>query len=291
MKEELKFGDLRKDLERNKAIATKHLEEGVTYDQIYDSTLHNIGSSFSKVLPENYIAHVNNNNNGAKIEDFGEAFKKYIEDTLSKKESGNRTAIEFGGPGSKLFSGFSNGFFSKTVGVCLEDLRPVYKKMSDSERGHSVVVADILETNDKEKFTEIENSLGNRKVDLIVSRLMGPLNSEKKIQGAIILKRNPAVLDRVIRKWYSMLNDGGLLFAQFEYFDEHDPYIEKKRESELNQPPIMEIEENVKNWINEINKRFSDKIEIQLGRGIIRLHKKPGAPEELPRKGELFGNK
>lgn len=290
MTEKLTFDSIRKDDQRNKEIANKHINEGVTWDVIYDSTLHNIGSSFSKVLPENYVGPINKKAD-ASIEDFGEVFKKYVEDTLSKNPNKIRTAIEFGGPGSKLFSGFSKNFFTRTTGVCLEDLRPVYKKLDDESKGHSVVIADILETDAKDKFDAIKENLGTDKVDLIVSRLMGPLNSEKKIQGAIILKRNPLVLDRVIRKWYSMLNDGGLLLAQFEYFDEHDAYIEKKRDAEINPPPVMEIEENVKSWVNEINKRFSDQIEIQLGRGIIRLHKKPGAPEELPRRSELFKDK
>lgn len=279
MGEKMKFGEIRKDIKNNKEVNEENEQLEWIWDY-YDSSLLLMGSSFSKVLPEEYVGYLNKKIY-TKIEEFGEAFKKYIEDTLSKNKNKERTAIEFGGPGSQLFAGFTPGFFEKTVGVCLDDIRFINEKEDDKLIDHSVIVGDVTDINNKNLFNEINDKLGTSKVDLIISRLQGPLRE---------LKRNPAFLDRIIRKWYSMLDKNGILFAQFEYLSEHNPNMEDKYNAEITPPPKKESEKYVEEWVLSIHNKLPNQIEIQLGRGVIRITKKEGAPEELPSIKELFND-
>ena len=117
MNEKTKLGDIRKDIKKNKETAEEHamVESHWT---VYDSPLFSIGSSFSKVIPEEYVGPLNKKIY-TNIEEFGDAFKAYIENTLSKNGNKEKTAIEFGGSGSQLFSGFTKNFFKKTFsGYC-----------------------------------------------------------------------------------------------------------------------------------------------------------------------------
>jgi hypothetical protein len=276
MMEQMKFGDIKSDIINNKKTTTENFVIEKRW-KVYDSSLVDIGSSFSKVVPEEYVGTVNQQVY-SKINKLGDGFKKYIEDTLSKSENGNRTAIEFGGSGSELFSGFKKKFFRQTAGVCLDDVRNYYRKIMDGTADHSVIVGDLTNTTNNELYNTIKEKLKTEKVDLIISRMMGPLN---------FIKKNPALLDKIIRQWYSLLNKNGLLFVQFEYFHEHDPVSIKKILSELEPEEYSKTEINVKEWVKLIEKRFPNEIEIKLGRGIIRIHKKENAPEELPPAREL----
>lgn len=85
-----------------------------------------------------------------------------------------------------------------------------------------------------------------------------------------------------------MLNNNGLLFAQYEYFNEHNPKIEYKYHGEISPPSKRDSEKNVEKWAESIKHEFPHQLEIQLGRGIIRLLKKEGAPKELPPSRKLF---
>lgn len=277
MLEQIRLGDIKSDLEKNKKNINNYVKRENEWN-LYDSSLINIGSSFSKVVPEKYVGTINKQVYST-IDKLGEGFKQYIEDTLSKSENNNKTAIEFGGPGSKLFSGFKKKLFKNTVGVCLNDIRKFYRKSIDSYTGHYVITGDITDTTNREIYNTIKEKLKTDKVDLIISRMMGPL---KKI------KKNPALLDKIIRQWYSLLNTNGLLFVQFEYFHEHDPDQNKKMLSEAEPEEYSKTEINVKEWAKMIKEKFPNEIEIKLGRGIIHIHKKENAPEELPLARELF---
>ena len=282
MGEKFNFGDIRNDIFKNKKIANEFKDDEESWSQ-YDSSLSAFGSSFNKTLPEEYITPLNKKI-FTNIDEYGEVFKNYVEDTLSKNKNHYRTAIEFGGPGSNLFSGFSPNFFSKTIGLCLDDVRGRSQKEYDHKKGHSIITGDIMKPNNNEMYLKIEDELGTNKVDLIISRMMGPLRSTNDTS----LKKNPLILDRIIRKWYNLLNENSLLFAQFEYFSEHNPDPKQIYDAESFPPSIKPLEEKVSKWAEIINKKFKNKIEIQLGRGVMRLYKKSGAPEELPKINELF---
>ncbi len=275
MEGKIKFGDIRNDLTKNKETSDNYKDQEADWSQ-YDSHLFDIGSTFYDVLPKKYVQELNN-----KIytenEEFGIAFQEYIENELSF-ETKKRTAIEFGGPGTRLFGGFSRGFFKKTVGVCLDDVRSHGTKNIDNNSGHSVVTGDVLDVNNLKLFDEINNKLGTNKVDLIISRMQGPLRD---------LEKNPVVLDRIIRKWYSLLDKNGILFAQFEYFSQHNPNTKQKYEAEINPPWVTKTERYVKQWAEAVKKMYPE-IEVQLGRGVLRLVKKDNSPEELISSKELF---
>lgn len=108
---------------------------------------------------------------------------------------------------------------------------------------------------------------------------MGPLSSTNK---------NPAILNAVVKKWYNMLNENGILFAQFEYFKEHNPNMDQKKEHEGNPEELRNSEIHVTYWADQIRKKSEGLIDIQLGRGVLRLHKREGAPDELPNIEDMF---
>lgn len=276
------FENVKTSVEKNKILTEgfSHNEEIWPY---YDTNLNEFGSSFAKTLPGNYVDSIDKNYE-AKISDYGEAFTQYIIDTLSKSKNKELYAVEFGGSGSKLFGDFNKKhLFHKTAGVCLKDIHNLpTDKMYNSYNNHSVIEGDILDLNEKPLNEKIENNLGVKKVDLIMSRLMGPL---------LEFKKNPAILNRIINNWYKMLNENGLIFAQFDYFPEHNRNINLKKLESYFPSKERESEEFVKQWADLIQKKFPNKIEIQLGRGILRLHKNFGAPDELPKNSELFKDK
>lgn len=277
MMEKIKIGDIKEDLQINKITKERHKNIELEWPH-YDSSLFKIGNSFYKTLPKEYLDNYDEKSFSS-VEDRGLLFKKYIESTLLKNKNISRTAIEFGGPGSKLFQGFTKGFFKRTVGICLDDVRPAYKRNEDDINGHDIIVGDIMDVNNKNLFDKINNTLKTDKVDLIISRMQGPLNK---------IRKNPVLLDRIIRKWYGLLNKNGMLFAQFEYFPEHDPNIEKIQDAKYFPPSREASEDNVEQWITFVKQKFQDQIEIQLGRGVIRMLKKDNAPDELPSAKELF---
>ena len=61
------------------------------------------------------------------LEHRGKTLRFFVEESLEKKR-GKAVGIEFGGPGSNLFAGFTRGFFAKTLGVALTDMRDLEKK-------------------------------------------------------------------------------------------------------------------------------------------------------------------
>ena len=270
------FGAIRQAIKENKKSTRKESSKNEDF-YIYDSSIQNFGSSFSKTLPKEYTEHLNSKI-VTSVDQYGEVFKEYIEDTLSKSKNHERTAIEFGGPGSKLFQGFKKDFFKKTAGVCLKDVRDEDAMAVDKENNHSVVSGDFINGPTRELYAALDQKLGGKKVDLITSRIVGPLDS---------LVKNPAILEHIVRKWYSMLNDNGLLFAQFEFFEETKPYMESKFVGESLSVDLKDVELVVMDWAMSVMEKFPKEIDIQLGRGVIRIHKKQGAPEELPTAKEL----
>ena len=257
----------RNTIENNKILVNEFKDREDEY-LIYDSSLNNIGNTFAHTLPLELVGDLKKRVD-VSIEDYGEVFKKYIEDTLSKGNHNNLSAIEFGGSGSQLFSGFTHNFFKKTLGVCLNDIRSEDIKESDERNNHDVIQGDIF---DKSIYLNLKRN-GFEKFDLIISRIMAPL---------IATARSPELMQKIIRQWYSMLDENGLIFAQFDAFDEHKPYIIYRNQAKLNPEGPRLIELFVLDWKMFLDKEVGDLVDIQLDRGVIRIHKKSGAPEELP---------
>jgi hypothetical protein len=188
-------------------------------------------------------------------------FRKYIERTLAG-QGARLSAVEFGGEGSNLFSDFSRGFFKKTIGVSLEDRRPDAICKEDEIKNHEVLVGDIFSG---DTYRMIYDRLEGKKTNLIISRMYGALN---------IITDNPIVLGQLMRRWYSLLDENGLMFVQF--LSEHIAATEKNGVR-------IDLRENLfEKWYAMIKEHYSETLEIQESYSCFRLLKKKGAPEILP---------
>ncbi len=263
MKEETTFGEIKKAIRHNRSNTEKDIFEGqekkwITHDASISRNEKNqfgttFGSTFFPCLPKEYREY----NHQGEEDDL--ALKRYIENILEK----GGTAVEFGGPGSNLFGDFSEGFFRKTIGICLEDIREKKQKEADDKKNHSVIIGDILDPQNNQLLDTVLKTLGTKKTNLIISRMMGVL---------LGIKKEPAILDHMIRAWYRILDDNGLMFVQFELTDTDEP------------KPTQAL---VIKWKNAVKEKFPQ-IDIQLSEGVLRLHKKEGAPGELPPATQLF---
>lgn len=192
-------------------------------------------------------------------------FKEDIENTLSfnREQNGTLTAVELGGPGSNLFSAFPGGFFEATAGVCLKDFRNDVTQTSDEQSHHHVIEGDVF---DREIYHKICEILSVPKVDLIISRMLGPLRS---------MTRHPILWERMIKTWYSILNENGLMFVQFQFPKQN--FVTKKDRDIIEKGRRL-----VKQWAESIQEKSGGTIEISVDYDAFRLHKKSGAPEQLP---------
>ncbi len=273
MGEKIKIGEIKRALEHNRRLSKKD-EEGYEKEEkewqqngVYDSSLERFGDSFTITLPESLKEEERRDERGflknPKI------FQRYIEQTLSREKKQDLTAVEFGGSGSQLFRGFTKDFFRKTAAVCLKDIRNQNQKNDDVKNNHSVIEGDIMDVQDNQLLTEVAQKLGTKKSDLIISRMFGLLK---------FIDRHPAILDRIIRKWYDMLNENGLMFVQFEPYGLLPEHLKTR-------------EYIVKKWSDVIKEKFLEidiQIQIDEKMGVLRLHKKFGAPKELPSAAQLF---
>ena len=253
MPEGIKIGKIKKAIKDNahQSILARNREN--TWSQ-YDESISDFGETFIRGWN---LLEVGNE------EKYGGEFRQLIEGTLaSSRIQHDLTAVEFGGPGSELFKGFTPNFFKRTLGVCLKDIRDHEKKEIDDGNNHSVILGNIFEVLNTKLSDEVKRSLDVEKVDLIISRLGGPLSS---------IKKNGAILDRLIRNWYDLLNENGLMFIQFQYVSSEE---DNSR---------IEIEE----WVNTIQKKFPE-VEIEVKKKTMRIYKKTGAPEHLPPATVLF---
>ncbi|MBI3305677.1 hypothetical protein HYZ82_00915 [Candidatus Nomurabacteria bacterium] len=259
MREGIKIGEIKEAIDHNNETTGSDFFKGVegawlTYDapisgvsEKFDTSF---GSTFFVCLPKEYKKYTKEN------EEDDKKFKEYIEKTLLK----GGTAVEFGGPGSKLFRGFSDNFFRKTVGVCLNDIRDTDTEKKDKINNHSVLTGNILDVQNNKLLEKVTKTLDTNKVDLIISRMMGPLD---------FINKNLAILDRIIRNWYNLLNVNGLMFIQFNLHQD------------------LRIQDLIEKWSTAIKAKFPE-IDIQVGNNVLRLHKKKDSPGELPPATQLF---
>ncbi|MFA6520275.1 MAG: hypothetical protein WCT44_01555 [Candidatus Paceibacterota bacterium] len=249
------FSKLRRAVRINRDTAEKQKKEEGSWSA-YDSPIERFASTFKEVLPP-YQKLYDSREPG--LQQIAEMFRQYIEQVL--QNSGHNIAIELGGPGSALFRSFSEGFFNRTAGICLKDVRKTKEKVIDEMYHHTIVAGDIF---DVKTFIRLKHTLNTQKVDLIISRIVAPLYD---------MRMDSAILDHTIRSWYKLLNENGLIFVQFEGLNEIPPITEPK----------------VKAWAKALSEKCPE-VEVQVGKSSLRLHKKPGAPGELPRAKELFSS-
>jgi hypothetical protein len=230
---------------------------------IYDESLYHFEETLFPALPSSYQELPP-----------GQKLRKYIEDWLS--QSPNRehlVALELGGPGSKLFRGFSRQFFQKTIGVCLVDMRNENSKSEDEINNHLVIAGDLLSfKNSKNVYREIKEAAYNRKVDLIISRTEG---------GVGRVEKPPVLLDRIIREWYALLREGGIMFIQYE---------QGRRIRGMDK--TNNLDDMIKKWVGQLSSIQSE-IEIQVDTysNVIRLYRRIGSPDELPKVTEFLREK
>ena len=172
-------------------VAPLELSWGAANSPLNESPLFPKGWSFSnffkEVVPTGY-----------------EDLQTYIEEAL-KDRRGNAVGIEFGGPGSELFAGFSEGFFKKTLGICLVDSRDLMSPdplPRDKARNHEVISGNMF---DSATYETLNKKLHGSRVDVIFERLLG---------GIDLVPREPHTIGATLQNWYKLLNEGGLLFAQ-----------------------------------------------------------------------------
>lgn len=203
----------------------------------------------------------------------GVNLKEYLFDVFSDKAR-SVIGIEFGGPGSRLFSGFPKGFFERTLGVTLFDHRDKSEKDFDVSRNHALLATDqktyaqscefpipqqpltgdLTNSNTQE---EVKTWLNGRKADLIIERIMGPL---------LYVPKDPYYIAKYISEWYKLLSNNGVMFIEI--------------------PPFMEG--LLWPWITYVKNVAGDSLEIQGVDGNydfnarLRLKKNENAPEEIP---------
>src|SRR3989344_3147196 len=128
----------------------------------------------------------------------------YVEESLEGKK-GRAVGVEFGGPGSALFAGFSKGFFARALGVTLADIRGNLEPnptSRDEERHHSILEGDITFP---QTYARVHEWLAGEKADFIVERMEG---------GRLNIPKDPILLGQAFNTWYEMLAENGIILAQ-----------------------------------------------------------------------------
>jgi hypothetical protein len=184
----------------------------------------------------------------------GTGIRTYIEETLEPLTT--RIGVELGGEGSELFAGFTEGFFDETTGVTLVDGRAssqFYDTVlsDDAERNHDVLEGNALLGSTKQK---VDEWLDGRQLSVVFERMYA---------GVVCLPQDPYILAENANHWYERLAEGGLMFMQVP--PGLEPYIDEWEQL------IAADERN---------------LDVQVGqyeqRKLVRIHKLPGAPKNLP---------
>jgi hypothetical protein len=181
--------------------------------------------------------------------------KRYIESSLSDVR-GQAIGVELGGPGSKVFSQFTPGFFARTAGISLHDYRdridPRIRKRDDA-RNHTVIPGNML---DKETQEAAVNWLQGSGIHVLFHRMLG---------GNSTIPEEPLFLGEQANFWYRLLATNGMMLSQV-------PYGFRSYMAE---------------WAEYINNTYRRVLEVSEGGNdrsgyVMRLRKLEGAPENLP---------
>ncbi len=242
---------------------------------VYDRSSIDFAKTFYDLFPENFrkdFDRFNDNPLTAYIKNT--LTDNYYNNSYSGNDSKKFVAVEFGGPGRKLFRDF-DGFFDQTIGVCYTDMGQGTEdedfKRTDEEDNHSVLEGDILDFTKSGTYSKLSEKLNGQGVDFIISRMVGGLDH--------IQIKPPILLDRVIREWYSILNEGGIMLIQFE-----NRIQEKVDAASFTSKTLV----RVYNWSHEIMARFPEiTIVIDQDHKTLRLNKNKGAPASLPPAKEM----
>lgn len=179
---------------------------------IYDSGLvsgeHPLEFDFAKLYPKGF-------NN----------IRTFLEKTYKRKK-GKLVGLEIGGSGSRLFADFSPGFLERSLGVTLTDLRNHEFKVMDKQRNHSVLAADAFKL---ETDNEIRTRLDGKPIDLLFERMEN---------GLLGFPEDVSFFKDLIARWYSLLNEGGVMFVQ-------SPYVLEPNNISA-----------YKGWLNQIRTKF-----------------------------------
>lgn len=224
-----------------------------------------------RITRENHYSWLDSGlDNDGEGRSFGETFrkllpskdkslKKFIESRLGGR-NGVAVGIEFGGVGKRLFQEFSEGFFKKSLGVTLVDHRPfIDRALIDLSSTHKVMEGDILS---EDTYNRVADWGAGDKVDLIIER-MG--------RGLEFIPSEPYTVFKVLGKWYSMLNEGGLMILQVP--------------RSFNDLLVV--------WGDMLNRDYGDVLDFHYNvvnqddntsdpKSSFRLQKLEGAPAELP---------
>jgi hypothetical protein len=181
--------------------------------------------------------------------------KEYIEELLRQKRR-RAIGIDFGGPGSRLFEGFSRGFFGRTLGVTLRDQREDERKIKDRRNIHTVIGGNMFERKTRRK---VEKWLKGRKADVIFERMKGGLN--------YVAENDIRFLREVLKAAYAILAEEGVMFLEYRWVS-GDPWNWK----------ILQA------WSSRVNDEYRGSLEIMWGSSetVFMLRKFKGAPEKLP---------
>lgn len=185
----------------------------------------------------------------------------YIE-TVLRERKGKAIGMEFGGIGSKLFRGFTPGFFSRSVAVSLLDHRGWAHQLAAIKERDKKIHHEVLEGNvfDPKVYKTLDQWLAGEKADLIIER-MG--------RGLEFVPSEPHAVSKVLQTWYGLLREKGVMFVQ---------------------TPVV-FNNLLWAWALKIEREFPDTIEMKFKVGEIdndvncsafRLSKLSGAPDELP---------
>lgn len=205
---------------------------GMAQYVFYDSELADFSDDFEVVVPNQ------------------QDLKTYVEKTFSKK-AGKVFGLELGGPGQKLFGGFSKGFFERTAGVCLADPR-------DQVGNHTLIKGDILSEKTRD---DVATWSKGQPIDFIILRMLA---------GQRTLPLDPFFMAEKTRECYRMLPEEGILLSEI---------------------PRAFLPAYIDEWSDMVKDKYKGKLETQIffsyplpdrPRGLIRIQKLPGAPAELP---------
>lgn len=184
-------GDILDSIRKAKEREIKDLEWNVI-----ESDLEGYGSAFADTLPKGLRS--------------SEGFKRYIESKLAEKPGA--VAVDFGGSGYRLFSGFKPGTFKTTVGVCLDEIiKEEIQQMIKAGKlpslpGHHILIGNIL---DNKTYAELKRTIQGKKIDIIISKMEGGL------EAGLPQKNREKVAMMLLRRWYRLLSEDGEMFIQF----------------------------------------------------------------------------
>ncbi|MFA5954162.1 MAG: hypothetical protein WC817_01325 [Patescibacteria group bacterium] len=223
------------------------------YD-IYDSSLEGIEDYFRDLIPGYDRALVE-----ADFEQLMETkqqpprrefLRKYVESELTFAR-GKAVAVELGGPGSRWSQNFTPGFFQKTFGLTLEDLRSDEQKAEDTVRHHEVIPGDMLQG---DSLQILEEQVGPRGVHLFLERMA--------LYGISNIPPEPVFIGEYLQRLYRLQAEKGIILAEI---------------------PLDEmVVTDTYAWFTKLRTHYPGKFNTAMNGHGFRLQRLSGSPEELP---------